>query len=1811
MPPVNLCGPTVYQVCTEFFQSSGFYTVVCQSYQGCDSTVNVNLTILEPQANISPPDQIGCGADSLVYLDGTSSPFALPPQTTSFQWTGPGIIGQTNQVLALVNEPGTYCLTVTHGSGSFTCTAESCVTVTENIIIPSAPAITGPTTVCSGAMSTYTANLQGPVIPDNLTWITPNGEPFTVGPNNTITVNWTGSSGGQLCVTANNECGSSPPACINVTVNGVPAAPQVSGPVSVCAGSTPQTYTIGNALPGITYNWTVPAGATFTGSGSSINVNFSGVTPGNVQVCATAQNNCGTSAAGCANMTVTGPPTTPVMAGPANVCANGGAATFTVTNVQAGVTYTWSAPPGAVVTGSGASVTIDFSAGNSGQVCVTATNNCGNPSVCQAVTVAPAPTVGISGSGEFCNGTTPSIPLTLTLTGNAPWTVIYVNGGNQDTISVPSSPHTFNVAAAGTYTIVSVVGANGCTGTGSGSAVVTQNPLPTATLSGGGDICAGSGQTVPLTITLTGEAPWVVDWTVNGIAQTPLNINASPFPLPIGESLAGDIDLVNVVDGNTCDGNVSGTSLVQVFDAPTVSNVQTQCDPTNTSFTVTFTISSGDAASYSVTPAGTLAGNQFTSNSIPQGSGYSFVVTDVNDCNPVTVADPIVVCNCATSAGDMDANTIEFCGAGTVTGIYDDTNEALDGNDVVVYYLHSGSSVNIVPPVISISGTPDVTFNAGTMSFGTTYYLSAVVGDSDGAGGVNINDPCLDVAQGTPIVFYEIPTATLAGSTDICIGESTDLTLTLTGAAPWDVTINGLPISVFSSPFTYTVTPGTTTTYLLTNVSDDNNCSNTASGSETVTVNTPPTVANIVTTCDPTGTTFTVCFDIIGGDPACYSVTPANGTLTGSQFCSNPIADGLGYNFTVTDCNGCTPVILDEPLVDCSCLSTAGNFPSTPLSICGTDVAQLVYDPAGEFLDADDALCFILHSGNPSNPIATSPTAQFTFQPGMNYDQTYFICPVVGNDDGSGCVDFGDPCLSIGNCAPVVFHEVPAASIGPDVSICEGTNATLTIDVTGGVAPWTVSYQDGAGNIFPLTIPTSPFTFTVTPTASTNYTLVSLNGQFCAGTISGQANVTVNQPPTVQNIVETCSPDATSYVLTFDIVGGALGTYTVVPAIGIVNNGSFTSPAIPNGQVYNFDVDDVNACGPANVTGSENCLCLTDAGTMGTNPVEFCVDENGIVNVTVDSFLDPNDVLVYYLHTGSSGMLGTVIATNSTPNFTFDPGTMTVGTTYYVSAVAGNDNGSGGVDLLDGCLDVAPGTPIVFNALPTVAISGTATICQGQSTNVTFTLTGQGPFVVNYTVNGAPQTQNIPTAGNFTLPVSPTASQTLTLVSVTDQNCDNVSAQSITITVNPNVDAGTVIGNFEFCQSESQVIDLNTQLSGATPGGTWTGPNGEIVPGGTFNVAGLGSGTQPYTYSVPGLPPCPNDSAVVDVIINPLPTADAGTDVELNCDLTETPIGGTGNTPGVTFNWTGTGTLTNPTSASPTASDPGTYVLVVTTPQGCTDSDEMTVTEDVTPSVPHITVSDVSCFGDTDGFITIDSITGGQPPYLCSFNGSPFSAQKSFTNLSPGQHTIVVVDASGCETTLIFTVAEPQEVTVDIEGNFEGNDPVVELGDPITLQIITTPPFNLLDTVVWSPADLVDCDTCQSNEVYLTLQTTFTVMVDKDGCRDEDLITVFVKKNHPIYVPSAFSPNGDLINDFLLVYGGKEVVSIKSFLVFSRWGETVYEYYNFLPNNPDFGGWNGEHRGEKLNPAVFTWFAEVEFIDGKVELFEGHVNLIK
>ena len=94
-----------------------------------------------------------------------------------------------------------------------------------------------------------------------------------------------------------------------------------------------------------------------------------------------------------------------------------------------------------------------------------------------------------------------------------------------------------------------------------------------------------------------------------------------------------------------------------------------------------------------------------------------------------------------------------------------------------------------------------------------------------------------------------------------------------------------------------------------------------------------------------------------------------------------------------------------------------------------------------------------------------------------------------------------------------------------------------------------------------------------------------------------------------------------------------------------------------------------------------------------------------------------------------------------------------------------------------------------------------------------------------------------------------------------------------------------------------------------------------------------------------------------------------------------------------------------------------------------------------------------------------------------------------------------------------------------------------------------------------------------------------------------------------MFIPNTFTPDGDGLNDILMVRG-KGIVSVKYFRIFNRWGELVFERTNFAPNNISFG-WNGKVKGIVGPPDVFVYTAEVICENGTVYTYKGNTSIIK
>ena len=105
--------------------------------------------------------------------------------------------------------------------------------------------------------------------------------------------------------------------------------------------------------------------------------------------------------------------------------------------------------------------------------------------------------------------------------------------------------------------------------------------------------------------------------------------------------------------------------------------------------------------------------------------------------------------------------------------------------------------------------------------------------------------------------------------------------------------------------------------------------------------------------------------------------------------------------------------------------------------------------------------------------------------------------------------------------------------------------------------------------------------------------------------------------------------------------------------------------------------------------------------------------------------------------------------------------------------------------------------------------------------------------------------------------------------------------------------------------------------------------------------------------------------------------------------------------------------------------------------------------------------------------------------------------------------------------------------------------------------------------------------------------------------------TVFLQLSHyQLFVPTAFSPNGDGINEQFSIVGGEEVVSIRSLKIFNRWGNLIHEAEGISPS-PQSAGWNGQAKGRPAAEGLYVFVASVLFDDGKERMSSGSFVLMR
>jgi gliding motility-associated-like protein len=141
----------------------------------------------------------------------------------------------------------------------------------------------------------------------------------------------------------------------------------------------------------------------------------------------------------------------------------------------------------------------------------------------------------------------------------------------------------------------------------------------------------------------------------------------------------------------------------------------------------------------------------------------------------------------------------------------------------------------------------------------------------------------------------------------------------------------------------------------------------------------------------------------------------------------------------------------------------------------------------------------------------------------------------------------------------------------------------------------------------------------------------------------------------------------------------------------------------------------------------------------------------------------------------------------------------------------------------------------------------------------------------------------------------------------------------------------------------------------------------------------------------------------------------------------------------------------------------------------------------------------------------------------------------------------------------------------------------------------------------WSPPTDVTNPTMQSTKSTIEANTLFTLTGFDGVCKLSDTVLVkaytFICEEPHVFVPNAFSPNGDNENDILYVRG--QMIEGLLFRVFNRWGEMVFESTDRMI------GWDGTFRGKPMDPDVYDYYLKAICIDGEESIIKGNITLMR
>ena len=821
-------------------------------------------------------------------------------------------------------------------------------------IIPTPPAqpgqINGNATVCSGTSQTYSIS---PVTgATSYSWTLPSG---WTGSSTTTSISTTaGTIGGTISVTANNNCASSNPQTLLVTVNSVPAQPgTISGNTLVCI-NTSQTYSIASVSGATSYTWTIPSGWTGTSTTTSITV-MAGTNGGNITV--KANNACGSSPVQTLTITTTTIPTQPgVISGNTAVCQNS-VQTYSIAPVTGATSYTWTLISGWTGTSTTTSITTTVGT-NSGNIVVKANNQCGSsPIRTLTVIVSHVPTTPgtISGTTPVCNGTTQTYSITSVAGATSyTWTLPAGWIGTSTTTSI-------TVTVGGTSGLVSVTANNACGSSPARTLNVTVNNVPAqpGSISGNTNICTGSSQTYTInpvsgatSYTWTLPSGWTGTSTTTSITVTSgtssgtISVNAnnncgSGTPRTLAVTIIITPNQPGAITGNAgvCYGSHQTYSITAVPGATsytwtipigwtgtsTTTSISTTVGNSSGNVTVTANNSCGisspqilavSSSNYPLQP-GPISGN----NPVCSGTTQTYSIAPVVGAASYqwilpsgwtgTSTSTSITTTIGNAGGNIIVKAVNSCGVGSGSVLFDTVKAIPVTPGQITGYIAPCNGTVQTYSVSPVAGATSYTWSlpSGWTGSSTSASITTTVGSTGGSVSVYSVNMCgnSNTPRSLTVTVSSIPNqpGTITGNAIPCQGSAQTYFISpVTGATSYTWT---LPSGWSGSSTTNSISTTVGTNNGTITVVANNACGTSVSRTLSVTANSIPVQPGTIN-----GNT-TVC----QGSSQTYSITPVNGavsyiwtipagwigTSTSSSITVTPNA--TGGNITVKATNAC------------------------------------------------------------------------------------------------------------------------------------------------------------------------------------------------------------------------------------------------------------------------------------------------------------------------------------------------------------------------------------------------------------------------------------------------------------------------------------------------------------------------------------------------------------------------------------------------------------------------------------------------------------------------------------------------------------------------------------------------------------------------------------------------------------------------------------------------------------------------------------------------------------------------------------------